>query len=125
MSKKVRVIKEMSFVKVVAKVGEEFELDKNNGLNFVSNTWFNSESIEKMVVDEGLLEYVEEDKSLEDELNMAGIEMVQFEERYVSVPHCLRIVKKRYLDVFDKTKDELSTFEYSSLTILRKALEEA
>ena len=120
--KKVRVLKEMPF----AKVGEEFETrgcpeDQKDGL-YLPGWSFHPSAVESMIRT-SWLEWVEEEKSLEEKFK--GLWLSKTNQAYTKYSHT---AKDHFLEVFDKAHIKY----WGDPTVLniyaqhiRKALEEA
>ena len=121
--KRVRVLKEIPF----AKVGEELELQHDGsfclqGSCQCSYPVFYRDNLTLMIED-GWLEWVEEEKSLEDKFMEAGVNCYNYDP--------VKIAKDHYLEVFDKVAKPGSPIEISHEGLrqfyesIRKALEDA
>ena len=122
--KKVRVIKEMPF----AKVGDVFEIYDTAYVSNAIKPGKVAGMYEDLCVDsfirEGWLEYVEEEKSLEEKLNVWFKNKVRQYQSSKSLDggQVAQIAKEHYLEVFNKATIRCVSNE---IEIARKALEKA
>jgi len=117
--KKVRVLKEMPF----AKVGEEFELTIHNCIDF-GDVALHKDNVIHWEMN-GYLEWVEEDKSLEEKFEIYYAESTLDHNNSIK-SDLAKIAKEHYLGVFDKALDgyaNLNGYDSKRERHIRKALE--
>ena len=117
--KRVRILKEMPWVRV----DEDFALDKNGEWFLHPAVVHSSFAIQKMI-DWGWLEWVEEDKSLEEKIEAKLLrtgETLEANVHYRS-KELAQIAREHTLEVFDKAHREFGNVHIFDI---RKALEDA
>jgi hypothetical protein len=124
--KKVRVLKDMPF----AEVGEEIELSQVGSMQYVDafgeRLWrYGDIAVEGMVKD-GWIEWVEEEKSLEDKFRATKMSLSKDDIDYLYGLACMarKHENKRYLRVIDEIIINRESWQ-DSLDIIRQAIKKA
>ena len=113
--KKVRVLKKMPF----AEIGEKLSITQRFYYFGVEFLW--NEHAVKQMISNGWLEWVEEDKSLEEKFN--DYQKKQWQIR-MPLTDLVNIARTHFLEVFDKKQKQLGMKQnHTGLDYIRKALE--